>query len=86
MGILSWLVLGLIAGAIARWIMPAKGPRGILITAVIGIAGAFIGGFIGTGIGLGSVRGFDLNSLLLATVGAVVLLLGYHAIKGRDDN
>ena len=85
MGILSWLVLGLIAGAIARWIMPGKGPRGILITAVIGVAGAFVGGWIGAGLELGSVRGFDLVSLFLASMGAAVLLLLYHALRGRDD-
>ncbi|MCY3837421.1 MAG: GlsB/YeaQ/YmgE family stress response membrane protein [Gammaproteobacteria bacterium] len=86
MGILSWIVLGLIAGALARWIMPDKGPRGILVTAVVGVAGAFLGGWIGTGIGLGSVRGFDLVSLFLATVGAAVLLLIYHALRGRDSD
>lgn len=86
MGILSWIVLGLIAGALARWIMPDKGPRGILVTAVIGVTGAFLGGWIGTGIGLGSVRGFDLVSLFLATVGAAVLLLLYHALRGRDSD
>ncbi len=84
MGILSWLVLGLIAGAVARWIMPAKGPSGILLTAIIGITGAFVGGFIGSALGLGSVQGFNLTSLFLATVGAAVLLLLYHALKGRD--
>lgn len=57
MGILSWIVLGLIAGAIARWVMPGKGPRGILVTMVIGIIGAFLGGFIGTA--LGWVRWMD---------------------------
>lgn len=86
MGILSWLVLGLIAGAIARWIMPNKGPQGILITAVIGVAGAFLGGWIGAGLGLGSVRGFDLVSLFLAIVGAAILLLIYHALRGRDSD
>ena len=86
MGILSWLVLGLIAGAIARWIMPNKGPQGILITAVIGVAGACLGGWIGAGLGLGSVRGFDLVSLFLAVVGAAVLLLIYHALRGRDTD
>lgn len=84
MGILSWIALGLIAGAIARWIMPGKGPQGILVTAAIGIVGAFLGGFIGAGIGLGSVRGFNPTSLFLATVGAVTLLLGYRALRGRD--
>ena len=86
MGILSWIVLGLIAGALARWIMPDKGPRGILITAAIGVAGAFLGGWIGAGLGLGSVRGFDLVSVFLATVGAVVLLLIYHALRGRNPD
>ena len=85
MGILSWLVLGLIAGAIARWIMPGKGPKGILLTGVIGIAGAFLGGIIGTSLGLGSVHGFNAVSLFLAVVGAAVLLLIYHALRGRDS-
>ena len=86
MGILSWLLLGLIAGALARLIMPAKGPQGILITAVIGVAGAFVGGFIGAGLGIGSVQGFDLTSLFLATVGAAVLLLIYHALRSRGSD
>ena len=86
MGILSWIVLGLIAGAIARWIMPGRGPTGILVTMVIGIVGAFIGGFIGTALGMGSVVGFDFRSLFLAVVGAVVLLLGYRALSARDRN
>ena len=85
MGILSWVVLGLIAGALARWIMPGKGPTGILVTMVIGIVGAFLGGFIGTSLGLGSVDGFDFRSLFLAVVGAVALLLGYRALASRDD-
>ncbi len=84
MGILSWILLGLIAGALARWIMPGQGPKGVLITSVIGIAGAFIGGFVGAGLGLGSVQGFNLTSLFLATVGAAVLLLLYRALRGRD--
>ena len=84
MGILSWILLGLIAGALARWIMPGKGPTGILVTMVVGIVGAFIGGFIGTALGIGSVDGFSLRSLFLAVVGAVALLLGYRALAGRD--
>ena len=84
MGILSWILLGLIAGAIARWIMPGRGPTGILVTMVVGIVGAFLGGFIGTALGIGTVDGFDLRSLFLAVIGAVALLLGYRALAGRD--
>ena len=86
MGILSWIILGLIAGALARWIMPGEGPRGLLVTVAIGVVGAFLGGLIGAGIGLGSVQGFDLKSLFLATVGAVALLLGYRALTGRQGD
>ncbi len=84
MGILSWIVLGLIVGALARWIMPGKGPQGFLVTIAIGVVGAFLGGFIGAGLGLGDVDGFNLRSLFLATIGAVALLLGYRALKGRE--
>ena len=83
-GILSWIVLGLIAGAIARWVMPGHGPRGILVTMVIGIVGAYLGGLIGTSLGMGSVDGFDLRSLSLSVIGAVALLLGYRALASRD--
>ena len=86
MGILSWIVLGLIVGAIARWVIPGKGPTGVFVTMVIGIVGAFLGGFIGTVLGLGSVEGFDLRSLFLAIVGAVTFLLGYRALSARDRN
>ena len=81
MGMLSWIVMGLIAGALAKWIMPGKDPGGIIVTILIGIAGAFIGGFIGTLIGLGSVSGFDLVSLVLAIGGAFLLLYGYGLLK-----
>lgn len=81
MGILSWIVMGLIVGAVAKLIMPGRDPGGIIVTILIGIAGAFIGGFIGSALGLGSVRGFNLGSLLLAIGGAVILLAGYRAVK-----
>lgn len=86
MGILSWIVLGLIAGAIARGLMPGKGPTGIFVTMVIGIVGAFLGGFIGTVLGLGTVDGFDLRSLFLSVVGAVTFLLGYRALSSQDKS
>lgn len=81
MGILSWIVIGLIAGALAKWIMPGDDPGGFIITILIGVAGGLLGGFIGTQLGIGAVTGFNLISLALAVGGAVVLLLGYRLIK-----
>ena len=81
MGILSWIVMGLIVGALAKFIMPGKDPGGIIITILIGIAGAFVGGFIGSFLGIGKVTGFNLVSLLLAVGGAVILLALYRLIK-----
>ena len=84
MGILSWIVLGLIAGAIAKAIMPGRDPGGFIVTAIIGIVGAIIGGFIGNMLfGIGGVNGFDLRSLLVAIVGSLVLLFIYRAATGR---
>lgn len=81
MGIISWIVMGLVAGALAKWIMPGNDPGGLIVTILIGIAGAFIGGFIGTLVGLGSVTGFDLVSMALAIGGALVLLYGYRLLN-----
>jgi uncharacterized membrane protein YeaQ/YmgE (transglycosylase-associated protein family) len=83
MGILSWIILGLIAGALAKWIMPGDDPGGIIVTIIIGIVGGVIGGAIGTALGFGDVSGFNITSVLLAVGGAIVLLIGYRAIKGR---
>ncbi len=80
MGILSWIVFGLIAGIVAKWIMPGKDPGGLIITILIGVAGAFVGGFIGSLIGFGGISGFDLRSMATAIVGALVLLFGYRKI------
>lgn len=81
MGIISWIVMGLVAGALAKWIMPGNAPGGLIVTILIGIAGAFVGGFIGTQVGLGSVTGFDLVSMALAIGGALVLLYGYRLLN-----
>lgn len=80
MGILAWILLGLIAGAVAQLIVP--GPGGILLTLVIGIVGAFIGGFIGSALGWGTVSEFDVRSIALAILGAVVFLLLLRALRG----
>lgn len=81
MGILAWIVFGLIAGALAKFIMPGKDPGGIIVTSLIGIAGAILGGFIGSFLGFGGVSGFDLRSLGIAIVGALVLLWLYRILK-----
>jgi len=81
MGIFSWIILGLIVGILAKFIMPGKDPGGIFITIVLGIAGAFVGGFIGSAFGFGSVTGFDIRSLFLAVGGAILLLVIYRVIK-----
>ena len=82
MGILSWILLGLIVGVLAKFIMPGDDPGGIIITILIGIAGAFIGGFLGSLVGLGNVTGFNLGSVVLAVGGALLLLFIYRKVKG----
>jgi uncharacterized membrane protein YeaQ/YmgE (transglycosylase-associated protein family) len=77
MGILLWVLFGLIAGAIARWLMPGKGPGGIIVTILLGIVGAVVGGFIGSLLGFGDISGFDLRSMALAVGGGVLVLFIY---------
>ncbi len=84
MGILAWIVLGLIAGAIAKAIMPGKDPGGIIVTMLIGIVGAFIGGVLGNMVTNSGVTGLNLWSILLAVVGALILLWIYRmTTRGR---
>ncbi len=82
MGVLSWIILGLVVGILAKWIMPGPDPGGLILTIVLGVAGAFVGGFIGSSLGLGSVSGFNFGSLALATAGALLLLWGHRRIRG----
>jgi len=77
MGILLWAVFGLIAGAIAKYLMPGKVPGGIIATIVLGIIGAVVGGFIGAQLGFGDISGFDLRSMLLAVGGGILVLFIY---------
>lgn len=81
MGIISWIIMGLIVGALAKFIMPGPDPGGIFVTILIGIAGAFVGGFIASLLGMGTVTGFNLGSLLIATGGALLLLFVYRKLK-----
>jgi len=80
MGILLWVVFGLIAGAIAKFLMPGKAPGGIIVTIALGIVGAVVGGFIGTQLGFGDISGFNLQSMLLAVGGGVLVLFIYGLV------
>jgi len=85
MGILVWLIFGLIAGALAKFIMPGQQGGGIILTIVLGIVGAVVGGFIGTHLlGFGDISGFDLRSMAIAVGGAVLVLFVYGLlVKNR---
>ncbi|MEU5697208.1 GlsB/YeaQ/YmgE family stress response membrane protein [Actinosynnema sp. NPDC020468] len=85
MGILGWIVLGLIAGAIAKAIMPGRDPGGIIVTMLLGIVGAVIGGFIGSALFGTGVQGFfDLSTWLLAILGSLIVLGVYHMVTTRS--
>jgi uncharacterized membrane protein YeaQ/YmgE (transglycosylase-associated protein family) len=78
MSFIAWIVLGLIAGAIAKALMPGKDPGGIIVTMIIGIVGAFLGGFLGSLLTGNGLNGFSLWSMVLAIVGAMLLLWIYR--------
>jgi uncharacterized membrane protein YeaQ/YmgE (transglycosylase-associated protein family) len=84
MNILSWVIFGLIAGAIAKLVVPGKDPGGCLVTIGIGILGAMLGGLIGTRVlHFGPVTGFNVRSLAIAILGSIVLLVVYRLLVGR---
>ena len=83
MGILAWIVVGLIAGALAKLIMPGDDPGGIIVTILIGIVGAFVGGFVVNLVGGAGVSGFNIWSILVATLGAIILLAIYRLVAPR---
>ncbi len=84
MGILSWIVLGLIVGVLAKWIMPGKDPGGFFLTIAIGIAGALLGGFIASFAGFGTVTGFNFKSLAIAIGGALLLLWAHRQFSKKS--
>ncbi|HTK58120.1 MAG TPA: GlsB/YeaQ/YmgE family stress response membrane protein [Sphingomicrobium sp.] len=79
-GILGWIIVGLIAGILAKWIMPGDDPGGIIVTILIGIAGGLLGGFAASQLGIG---GGNFVNILIATAGAIVLLILYRIIRSR---
>lgn len=82
MGILAWIVFGLIAGVIAKLIMPGRDGGGFILTCVLGIVGAVVGGWLATMLGIGGdVTGFNLHSFLVAVVGAIVVLLAFRLLR-----
>jgi uncharacterized membrane protein YeaQ/YmgE (transglycosylase-associated protein family) len=82
--IVVWIVVGLVAGILAKWVMPGPDPGGIVVTALIGIVGAFIGGWALNLLGFaGSMGSFSLGSILMATLGAIVLLAIYRLLTRR---
>ena len=83
MGILSWILLGLVVGALAKWIMPGKDSGGIFMTMLLGIVGAFVGGAISSVLGLGSFTGWNVKSLLFAVVGAIVVMAVWRQLKKK---
>jgi len=82
MSILGWLVLGLIAGFIASKIVNKSG-EGLILDIVLGVVGAFLGGFLFTQFGAVGVTGFNIYSMFVAVIGAIVVLVLYHLIVGR---
>ena len=84
MGILSWIVLGLVAGALAKLIMPGEQGGGIIVTIILGIIGALVGGFLGTYVfGFGDISGFDVRSIAIAVGGALVAAGGLRFCRSR---
>jgi len=82
MGLFTYAVFGLVAGALAKWIMPGKDPGGLFVTMLIGIAGGMIGGFLGNFLPfIGDVTGFNVGSMLTAVFGAIILLWIYRKTK-----
>lgn len=87
MGILALLLFGLIAGAVAQLLMPGDDPggsgfMGLIVTVGVGIVGAFVGGFLGSFLGFGGITGFNIGSLVIAIVGAVIFLAIWRAVSG----
>lgn len=84
MGIIGWIVLGLIAGAIAKAIMPGRDPGGIFITLLLGVVGALLGGFLGSAIfGVGLREFWSIQTWLVAIIGSIIVLAIYRVIAGR---
>jgi uncharacterized membrane protein YeaQ/YmgE (transglycosylase-associated protein family) len=83
MGILLWILFGLLAGIIAKFLMPGADPGGWIVTILLGIGGALLGGFVASLLNIGGMTGFDLRSLAIAVGGSLLLLVGYRFLTNR---
>ncbi len=83
MSVVSWILVGVIAGVLAKVILPGRDPGGFLLTPLIGMAGAVVGGIVFRILGGVGATGFNLWSILVATVGAMILLALYRLFKGQ---
>ena len=81
MGIISWILFGLLAGILAKFIMPGDDGGGFIKTTLLGVVGAMVGGFVGTRLGFGEVTGFNVRSFAIASAGAVLVLWLYRLVK-----
>lgn len=82
MGIIAWIIFGLIAGVIAKLLMPGRDGGGFILTCILGIVGAVVGGWLATMFGIGgSISGFNLHSFLVAVVGAIVVLVIFRPLR-----
>lgn len=89
MGLFTWILVGLVAGFAAEFVLGGGGGislRGIVITTLIGIGGALVGGFISVALGYGDVTGFNVRSLVIAFAGAIAVIIAVRAVSGRGGN
>jgi uncharacterized membrane protein YeaQ/YmgE (transglycosylase-associated protein family) len=85
MGIIGWILLGIVGGVIAKALLPGNDPGGLIVTIIIGVVGALLGGFIARALGLGDPidEFFDVSTWLAAIIGSMILLVIYRAVTGR---
>ena len=81
MSVIAWIIFGLIVGIVAKFLMPGRDPGGVILTVLLGIAGALVGGYLGRALGL--YREGDPVGFVMAVVGSIVLLILYRLVAGR---
>ena len=88
MGLLTWILVGLVAGLLAEFILGGGsgiGLRGLVITTLLGVAGAIVGGFVSVELGYGDVTGFNVRSLVIAVLGAIAVIIVFRAVSSRGS-